>query len=115
MTARVAAMFMDHVRPADPSRDAQPDAMLLRVLDLLETVRETAELTATQTDVLVASVFGETRDDLRERLAISDATLRKHVSSTLQKAGAIGLQVSSLDRLISHLYVHAAMSSLDTE
>jgi hypothetical protein len=74
---------------------------------------EAAEEPPTQVDVLIASVFGETRDDLRERLRVSDTTLRKHVSATLRKASDAGLHATSLEPLVCSLYLQATMQALD--
>lgn len=95
-------------RPPVPS----PEQTTLRaVLAMLGDVRDRAGLTPTEIDVLVAAAFGETRDDLRERLVLRDATLRNHVSTILRKVARLGFEAETLDRLVAMLYMRATLGS----
>lgn len=112
LTSSLAGAFLSRTG-AQTGFPESRDSIVPRMLCILEELRDRAGLTPTQTDVLVATAFGETRDDLRERLRVSDTTLRKHVSATLQKASAVGLEATTLDRLVCSLYVQATMQALD--
>lgn len=94
---------------------APGQATLFTVLAILREVRERAVLTPTEIDVLSAAVFGETRDDLRERLSLRDATLRKHASAILRKVARLGFEADSLDRLVSMLYMRATLDLVGAE
>ena len=94
---------------------APGQATLFTVLAILREVRERAVLTPTEIDVLSAALFGETRDDLRERLSLRDATLRKHASAILRKVARLGFEADSLDRLVSMLYMRATLDLVGAE
>ncbi len=108
LTPEAAVTFLE-LASGSPVANVGPQSALSNVIAFVGELRDRAGLTPTQTDVLVASVFGETREDLRLRLGLSDATLRKHVSTTLQKVAELGVDAATLDRLVAVVLLRATL------